>query len=140
MTGKQNMRPLSIGKLAASGGVGAETIRFYQRRGLLETPVRNGGSIRRYGQEDVRRLQFIREAQTAGFSLDEIKELFELATCEDRKVAHEIATARADVLDDKIAVLQRMSDALRRLAHGSGSSIKELARTFAPVGHPQVDR
>src|SRR3546814_17534265 len=69
--------PISIGKLAAAGGVGVETIRYYQRRGLLGTPVRSGGDgwgggIRRYGDKDLRRLKFIRAAQAAGFTLDEI--------------------------------------------------------------------
>ena len=64
---------LTIGKLAAAGGVGVETIRFYQRKGLLDQPTRDGG-IRRYGTDDVRRLQFIRQAQAAGFTLAEIKD------------------------------------------------------------------
>ena len=54
-----------------------ETVRFYQRKGLLSTPSRDGGA-RRYGDEEVRRLRFIRQAQTAGFTLAEISELLEL--------------------------------------------------------------
>jgi MerR family mercuric resistance operon transcriptional regulator len=70
----------TIAGLAREGGVGVETIRFYQRRGLLPTPDRwsrdgFGGGIRRYGDDDARRLKFIRSAQTAGFTLDQIKEL-----------------------------------------------------------------
>ncbi|MEO8895423.1 MAG: MerR family transcriptional regulator, partial [Rhizomicrobium sp.] len=59
------MADRTIGKLARDGGVGVETIRYYQRRGLLQTP-RRGDGIRRYGDEDLRRLRFIRAAQAAG--------------------------------------------------------------------------
>jgi MerR family mercuric resistance operon transcriptional regulator len=123
MVQSQAFLPLTIGKLAAAGGVGVETIRFYQRRGLLETPTRDGG-IRRYGFEDLRRLRFIRRAQAAGFTLDEIKELLLLNATEDRRRARELATARIEALDSKIAELEGVRDALRRLARecGSGTS------------------
>jgi MerR family mercuric resistance operon transcriptional regulator len=123
MVQSQAFQPLTIGKLAAAGGVGVETIRFYQRRGLLETPTRDGG-IRRYGSEDLRRLRFIRRAQAAGFTLDEIKELLLLNATEDRRRARELATARIEALDSKIAELEGVRDALRRLARecGSGTS------------------
>ncbi|HWT52247.1 MAG TPA: MerR family transcriptional regulator, partial [Caulobacter sp.] len=67
----------TIANLAREGGVGVETVRYYQRRGLLRTPEKSGGSalsggIRRYDAEDVRRLRFIRAAQGAGFTLDQI--------------------------------------------------------------------
>ena len=106
---------LTIGKLADAVGVGVETIRFYQRKGLLETPKRNGG-IRRYGGDDLRRLRFIRQAQSAGFTLREIKELLELDESEDRSRARELAKARVEALDAKIAELQRARDALQHLA------------------------
>ena len=117
------MQSLTIGRLAASGGVGVETVRFYQRRGLLETPTRADG-IRRYGSNDVRRLRFIRQAQGAGFTLEEIKELLDLDASEDRSRARELANARVHALDARIAELQRARDALRRLARecGSGSA------------------
>ena len=109
------VRSLTIGELAAAGGVGVETIRFYQRKGLLRTPTRGDG-IRHYGREDVRRLRFIRQAQAAGFTLEEIRELLELDAGEDRNRARELAKARVEALDAKIADLQRARDALRRLA------------------------
>ena len=62
---------LSISKLAGAGGVGVETVRFYQRKGLLQTPPRGGG-MRRYGEADLRRLRFIRMDQRASFTLEEI--------------------------------------------------------------------
>ena len=123
MVQSQAVQSLSIGKLAASGGVGVETVRFYQRRGLLPQPPRDDG-IRRYGSDDVRRLRFIKQAQAAGFTLEEIKELLDLDASEDRSRARELANARVHALDARIAELQRARDALRRLARecGSGSA------------------
>ncbi|OCP01287.1 MerR family transcriptional regulator [Ensifer sp. LC13] len=105
---------MTIGKLAAAGNVGVETIRYYQRRGLLDTPRRSEG-VRRYGDEDVRRLLFIRQAQTAGFTLEEIKELLDLDTGQDRERARNLAKSRIDALDTRIAELQRARAALQRL-------------------------
>jgi MerR family transcriptional regulator, mercuric resistance operon regulatory protein len=123
MVQSQGLQSLTIGKLAASGGVGVETIRYYQRRGLLETPG-GGSGVRRYDAADVRRLRFIKQAQAAGFTLEEIKELLDLDASEDRSRARELANARVKALDARIAELQRARDALRRLARecGSGSA------------------
>lgn len=92
-----------------------ETIRFYQRKGLLEQPTRESG-MRRYGSEDLRRLRFIKQAQTAGFTLDEVSELLELDAGTDRSRARKFATARIEVLNKKISELERARDALQRLA------------------------
>jgi len=120
MVQSQAVQSLSIGKLAASSGVGVETVRFYQRRGLLPQPPRDDG-IRRYGSDDVRRLRFIKQAQAAGFTVEEIKELLDLDASEDRSRARELANARVKALDARIAELQRARDALRRLARECGS-------------------
>ena len=119
MVQSQAYRSLTIGKLATAGGVGVETIRFYQRRGLLETPTREGG-IRRYGSDDLRRLKFIKQAQAAGFTLHEIKELLDLDSTEDRTRAHQLARARVKVLEERITELRRARDALQRLARECG--------------------
>jgi MerR family mercuric resistance operon transcriptional regulator len=123
MVQSQALQSLTIAKLAKAGGVGVETVRFYQRKGLLETPTRGDG-IRRYGSDDLRRLRFIRQAQAAGFTLQEIKELLDLDASEDRARARELAKARVKALDAKIAELESARDALRRLARecGSGSA------------------
>ncbi len=107
---------LTIGKLAAACGVGVETVRFYQRKGLLETPTRDGG-IRRYGNNDLRRLRFIRKAQAAGFILAEIKELLELDASHDHHRAHELARARIEALEARILELQEARDSLQLLAN-----------------------
>ncbi|MBT9246033.1 MerR family DNA-binding protein [Gemmobacter fulvus] len=106
---------LTIGKLAEAGHVGVETIRFYQRKDLLETPERAGG-IRRYGNDDLRRLRFIRKAQQAGFTLEEIRELIALDAGHDHRRAHEMAEKRLAKLDEQIAELQRARHSLQRLA------------------------
>jgi MerR family transcriptional regulator, mercuric resistance operon regulatory protein len=110
----QGVQSLTIGKLAAAGGVGVETIRFYQRKGLLEQPTRESG-IRRYGSEDVRRLRFIRQAQAAGFTLEEIRELLELDASEDRARARELAKSRIAALETKISELETARNALLHL-------------------------
>jgi len=117
-------RPLAemtIARLAQAGGVGVETVRYYQRRGLLETPARpggpgSGGGVRRYGAADARRLRFIRAAQAAGFTLEQIGELLELDAGTDRARARELAQARLGELDAKIAELETARASLRRLA------------------------
>ncbi|MDE2404120.1 MAG: MerR family transcriptional regulator [Sphingomonadales bacterium] len=123
MVQSQAAQSLTIGKLAAAAGVGVETIRYYQRRGLLQTPARDR-EVRRYGAHDLRRLHFIRQAQAAGFTLEEIRELLDLDAGEDRRRARELASARVTALDEKIAQLQRARDSLKRLAAecGKGTS------------------
>ena len=120
MVQSQEAQSFTIGRLAAEARVGVETVRFYQRRGLLDTPTRDGG-VRRYGAQELRRLHFIRQAQTAGFTLEEIKELLALDASEDRHRAHELANARVLALDEKIVELTRARDALKRLAHECGA-------------------
>jgi len=114
------MAALTIGKLAREGRVGVETVRYYQRRGLLETPDRPGGwgdgSVRRYGEEDVRRLRFIRMAQAAGFTLEQIGELLSLDASNDRPRVRALARERIEALDAKIAELAAAREALSRLA------------------------
>ena len=123
MVQSQESPSITIGKLADAGGVGVETVRFYQRKGLLPTPDRAEG-FRHYGDEDIRRLRFIRQAQTAGFTLGEIGELLELYAGEDRNRARELAEARVKALDARIAEMERARDALRRLAKECGGGDK----------------
>lgn len=106
---------MTIGKLATAGGVGVETVRFYQRRGLLAEPDRNGG-VRRYDQTDLTRLRFIRTAQGAGFTLSEIAELLALDATSERARARELANNRIEEIDKKIDALKKARQSLRRLA------------------------
>jgi MerR family mercuric resistance operon transcriptional regulator len=120
MVQSQEASSLTIGRLAKAGGVGVETVRFYQRKNLLSTPGKDGG-VRHYSSEDVRRLRFIKQAQAAGFTLAEIKELLELDAGEDRSRARQLAQARIEALSAKIAELHLARDALTRLAKECGS-------------------
>lgn len=106
----------TIGGLAKAAGVGVETVRYYQRRGLLPEPTRSPGEIRRYSDADVKRLRFIRSAQSAGFRLSEIKELLDLDAADDRVRARELAGQRVAVLDAKIEEMREARDALAELA------------------------
>ena len=106
----------TIGGLANAAGVGVETVRYYQRRGLLTEPARPPGEVRRYSDEDVKRLRFIRSAQAAGFTLNEIKELLDLDASDDRARARELAQARVAALDEKIEELREARDSLAGLA------------------------
>ncbi len=106
----------TIGGLAKAAGVGVETVRYYQRRGLLPEPARPRGEVRRYGDVDLKRLKFIRSAQAAGFTLNEIGELLELDASDDRSRARALAQARVAALDEKIAGLKHARDALAALA------------------------
>ena len=111
----------TIGGLAAAAGVGVETVRYYQRRGLLPEPARPHGEVRRYGGEDVKRLRFIRSAQAAGFTLNEIKELLDLDASDDRARARALAQARVAALDERIEELRRAREALAALASACAS-------------------
>ncbi len=113
------MSGMTIGRLAEAANVGVETVRFYQRRGLLPVP-RSVGAVRRYDEEDLRRLRFIRRAATAGFTLADIAELIRLDATEDRPRAAAMATERLAALDIKIAELEASRAALSRLSTACG--------------------
>ncbi|KQY26300.1 MerR family transcriptional regulator [Rhizobium sp. Root482] len=134
------MKNTTIAGLAKAGGVGVETVRYYQRRGLLGMPERSGGvglggGIRRYGEDDLRRLRFIRSAQTAGFTLDEIGELLALDASEDRQRAQALAKERIAALDAKIAELEAARKSLRRLAHDCAANTSGPCPIIAAFDH-----
>jgi len=117
------MKPLSIGQAARRAGVGVETIRFYERQGLLEVPPRRASGYRQYDESVVARLQFIRRAKDLGFTLHETKDLLSLrvdpkTTCQDVKGRAQVKIAE---IDEKIRQLQRMRKALSNLTKACGS-------------------
>lgn len=107
------MPAMRISDLAKAGGVGVETVRFYQRKGLLAAPSGDAHAGRHYGDDDARRLRFVRKAQAAGFTLTQIAELIDLDRSDDRARAREMARDRIAALDAEIA---RLEDARRSLA------------------------
>lgn len=111
------MEALSIGQIAHRAGIGVETVRFYERQGILQKPPRSKSGYRKYQPEAVLRLCFIKKAKEVGFSLKEIKELLSLrldmdATCEDVRSR---AAAKISDIEQKIQALQRMKQALTDL-------------------------
>lgn len=112
---ENNLENLTIGVFARAAGVNVETIRFYQRKGLLPEPDRPYGSIRRYGQADVARVKFVKSAQRLGFSLDEIAELLKLEDGTHCCEAAELATLRLADVRARLADLVRMEQALSQV-------------------------
>ncbi|MES2633599.1 MAG: Hg(II)-responsive transcriptional regulator [Pseudomonadota bacterium] len=106
---------LAIGEFAAQAGVGVETIRFYQRKGLLPEPPKRAGAIRRYGAADVERLRFVKSAQSLGFSLDEVAELLRLEDGARCGEASALAETKLADIRRKLAELSRMEAALSGL-------------------------
>jgi MerR family mercuric resistance operon transcriptional regulator len=104
---------MTIGMLAKATGVHVETVRFYQRRGLLAEPKRPPAGVRHYGEEAAARLRFIKRAQDIGFTLGEVAELLRLERgCRD---AHGLATAKLAAVERRLADLSRVRKTLREL-------------------------
>jgi len=109
------MQALTISQMAREAGVNVETIRFYQRRGLLAEPDRPLGGIRRYGQVDVARVLFIKAAQRIGFTLDEVAQLLQLDDGTQCSDARAIAERKLADVRRRLADLQRIEDVLTQL-------------------------
>lgn len=118
-------KSFTIGALAKNAGVNIETVRFYQRRGLLVEPDKPLGGIRRYSDSHTQRIQFIKHGQTLGFSLAEIEELLSLEDGQHCCEAQEIALRKLSLIRDRIVSLQKMevalSDLVKRCEENSGS-------------------
>ena len=119
------MSALTSGQVAKRAGVGVETLRFYEREGLLAKPARTASGYRQYPAEAVERVQFIRRAQLLGFLLKDIKELLALRDDPDANSGEvrDKAVAKLADIDEKIKDLEAMRDELTRLVatcDGSG--------------------
>ncbi|WP_163647963.1 Hg(II)-responsive transcriptional regulator [Modicisalibacter sp. 'Wilcox'] len=112
---KDESHSLTIGKLAKAANVHIETIRYYQRRGLLPEPQRPPGSIRRYGNADIDRLTFVKTAQQLGFSLDEIGDLLRLDDGAHCQEASTLAEHKLRDVREKIDGLARIEKVLNDL-------------------------
>lgn len=116
---------MKIGELAREAGVHVESIRFYQSLALMPRPPRARGSVRRYGEDAVDRLRFIKRAQALGFSLSEVKLLLELSAGEHCAETRTVAKEKAKLVERKISDLRAIQRALKKLiracdAGGSG--------------------
>jgi len=110
---------MRIGEAAEQAGVNIQTLRYYERRGLLPRPPRRESGYRDFSTETVRVVRFIKRAQELGFSLDEIEDLLRLRRdrVTNRRRVRALAGKRLDQVDAKIAQLQRMRNALSHLVH-----------------------
>jgi MerR family mercuric resistance operon transcriptional regulator len=106
---------LTIGRVATAAGVNVETIRFYQRQGLLAEPARPPGGVRRYSSEFVARLRFIKRAQQLGFSLAEIQRLMVLEDPQSCGKARSLAAEKLALVEARIADLARLRSVLKEL-------------------------
>jgi DNA-binding transcriptional MerR regulator len=108
---------LAIGEMSRQSGVKVPTIRYYEQIGLLPAPARTEGQQRRYGSDEVRRLNFVRHARELGFEIDAIRQLLDLADDPGRCCveAHEITRAHLDEVNGKIAQLVALRDELQAM-------------------------
>ena len=132
-------KPLSIGQLSKRCAVNIETIRYYERIGLLPEPPRSAGGYRQYAPAHMARLGFIRRGRQLGFSLDDIRELLAL---DQRQVsdqgdpcldAQQIAARHIAALDEKVADLQRLRVALADIEHGCRHNRQQNSEGACPL-------
>jgi len=109
------MSGMTIGRLAKQAGVNIDTIRYYERNGLLPEPTRRSSGYREYGSTDVARLRFILRAKDLGFTLVEIGELLSLSADHDVRGVKRRAEERLDQVEHKIKELQRVRRGLKTL-------------------------
>jgi MerR family mercuric resistance operon transcriptional regulator len=132
------MPGMTIAKLARAAGLGVETVRYYQRRGLMPVPRAGGNTAyREYDQGHVQLLLFIRRAQTAGFTLKEIKELLALDRTRDRERIRALAGRRLEDLARQAEELEASRQALQRLLRVCPKSNRgpcPIIEAFSPTG------
>ena len=125
---------MTIGKLAQAAGVGVETIRFYERKGLIKRPVKRDGGFRYYNADEAARIQFVKRAQALGFTLREVKELLELQS--KRKITGAEVKEKADEkikeIRRKVSDLKQMEVSLTKLSEvcGEGEQAIRECRVF----------
>jgi MerR family mercuric resistance operon transcriptional regulator len=127
---------LTIGTLAERGGVSVETIRYYQRRALLDEPVKPPGGFRHYPEESVKRILFIKRAQALGFTLEEIQDLLALDQRKACLETREIAAHKVELITQKIADLSKMKKSLARLVRSCDASAADAP---CPIIHLLAD-
>lgn len=118
----QVTKKFTIGSLAKAADVGVETVRFYERKGLLEQP-RKTSAFRTYSQDDARKIKFIKRAQDLGFTLNETKELMEMEVCSKstRPTLKTKAEKKIKEVKQKIEDLKRMQTSLKKFAKACGT-------------------
>ena len=124
------MAKLTIGGVAAAAGVNVETIRYYQRRGLLEEPTKPPGGYRNYPTEMVKRVRFIKRAQALGFTLGDVTGLLHLNDTDACATTRDLAAHKLALIEQKISELATMRDALAKLV---GQCDRKVKRAVCPI-------
>jgi len=127
---------LTIGVLAKRSGVNVETIRYYQRRALLEEPSKPSGGFRRYPEESVKRVLFVKRAQALGFTLEEVRGLLALDERKGCTETREVAAHKLEIIALKIADLSKIKKSLARLVRSCDAS---AAGAPCPIIHLLAD-
>lgn len=125
MATRSSSAPLTISGLAAAAEVSIETVRYYQRRGLLHEPARPLGGVRRYANTEVDQLRFIKRAQAMGFTLEEIKSLLKLRSQEACHATRALANAKLNLIDANIRELRQLRRELARLVAACDANADE---------------
>lgn len=121
---------MTIGKIAKQAGVGVETVRFYERKGLIKQPKKNTSKgFRSYSEDEALKIRFIKRAQELGFTLKEVKEILDLnanpkATCEDVRI---LAEEKLNEIEQKIIDLKKMKFSVKRLEKACSDSRQAVA-------------
>ena len=121
------MPKLTIGRVAAAEGVNVETIRYYQRRGLLEEPTKPPGGYRDYSTQMVKRIRFIKRAQALGFTLEDVSGLLQLSNKNACAKTRELAARKLALIQEKLSELAIMRDALAKLVDQCDRKLKRGA-------------
>jgi len=132
------MKAMKIGEVAKRSGVGIETIRFYEREGLLQEPERRPSGYRQYDESTINRLEYISQAKELGFTLAEIRELLELSFAVHEGCVHirQRAEDKITNIEDKIRQLQRMKRSLRNIV---SQCKKKNSPHECPLVHGDLD-
>jgi MerR family transcriptional regulator, mercuric resistance operon regulatory protein len=118
--------PFTIARLANAADVSVETVRYYQRRGLMTEPVRPLGGVRRYGPEDLDRLRFIKRAQAMGFTLAETEQLLELRARRSCRATRDLAASKVRLIDARLRELRSLRRQLAGLVTQCDAGAEDL--------------
>ena len=131
------MQAMTIGRAAKAAGVNIDTIRYYQRRGLVDEPPLPQGGQRQYGDDVVRRVKFIKRAQTLGFTLEETRSLLSFEQASSCCDTRDLALHKVEEIDQRIADLRRMRQTLSELAtHCESGSDPGPGPIIDTLAHP----
>jgi DNA-binding transcriptional MerR regulator len=126
---------MQIGRVAQSTGLSIDTIRFYEKQGLVHAPPRSSGGYRVYGERDVERFQFVGRAQNLGFSLQEIRELLVIESRKGDGCSHvnDLIAAKIDQVKEKIAELRRIESRLTKAQRLCSAALMKSCSAECPV-------